>query len=55
LKVVGNKILRIIFEPNQDKVTGSWKTVCEEFYNSYFYVPAKRAEYVVHKGKLRNA
>jgi hypothetical protein len=65
LRVFGNRVLRRIFGPKRDEVTGEWRRLRNEELNDMYSSPniiqviksrrMRRAEHVAHMGKRRGA
>jgi hypothetical protein len=63
LMVFENRVLRRIFGPKRDEVTGSWRKLHNEKINNFYPSPniirmiksrrMRRAGHVVHMGKMR--
>jgi hypothetical protein len=65
LRVFENRVLRRIFGPKRDEVTGGWRKLHNEELRDLYYSPSiiriiksksiRRAGHVARKGKKRNA
>jgi len=54
LRVFENRVLRKIFEPKRDKVTGEWRKLHkEEFDDIFCVIKSRRMRWVGHVARMR--